>query len=128
MAEAIGVDQVYAQLLPQDKVAKMQAFKELIPGQQGKLAFVGDGINDAPVLAQSDIGIAMGALGSDAAIEAADVVIMDDHLSKLPVAIRIARFTRNIITHNIVLTLSIKLAVVILGLLGDGQFVGSSFC
>jgi magnesium-transporting ATPase (P-type) len=118
VAEAIGVDQVYAQLLPQDKVAKMQAFKELIPGQQGKLAFVGDGINDAPVLAQSDIGIAMGALGSDAAIEAADVVIMDDHLSKLPVAIRIARFTRNIITQNIVLTLSIKLAVVILGLLG----------
>jgi Cd2+/Zn2+-exporting ATPase len=117
VAEAIGVDQVYAQLLPQDKVAKMQAFKELIPGQQGKLAFVGDGINDAPVLAQSDIGIAMGALGSDAAIEAADVVIMDDHLSKLPVAIRIARFTRNIITQNIVLTLSIKLAVVILGLL-----------
>lgn len=114
----IGVEQIYAQLLPQDKVAKMAEFKSSIPSQQGQLVFVGDGINDAPVLAQSDIGVAMGALGSDAAIEAADVVIMDDHLSKLPGAIKVARFTRKIIRQNIGLTLAIKFAVVILGLLG----------
>lgn len=118
VAAEIGVEQVYAQLLPQDKVEKMQTFKNNITNRQGRLAFVGDGINDAPVLAQSDIGVAMGALGSDAAIEAADVVIMDDHLSRLPGAIKIARFTRNIIIQNIVLTLSIKFAVVILGLAG----------
>ncbi len=121
-AETVGgelaVDQVYAELLPQDKVVKMEIIKEFIPSQQGRLVFVGDGINDAPVLAQADIGAAMGTMGSDAAIEAADVVLMDDHLGKLPRAITIARFTRKIIIQNILLALGIKAAVVILGLLG----------
>ncbi|KUG02420.1 lead, cadmium, zinc and mercury transporting atpase [hydrocarbon metagenome] len=118
VAGELGVDQVYAELLPQDKVEKMEAIKELIPSRQGRLVFVGDGINDAPVLARADIGAAMGAMGSDAAIEAADVVLMDDRLGKLPRAIKIARFTRKIIIQNIVLALGIKAAVVILGLLG----------
>lgn len=118
VAGELGVDQVYAQLLPQDKVEKMEALKELITTPKGRLVFVGDGINDAPVLAQAHIGAAMGALGSDAAIEAADVVLMDDDLGKLPRAIKIARFTRKVIVQNIVLALGIKAAVVILGLFG----------
>ncbi len=118
VAGELGVDQVYAQLLPQDKVEKMEALKQLITTPKGRLVFVGDGINDAPVLAQAHIGAAMGALGSDAAIEAADVVLMDDDLGKLPRAIKIARFTRKVIVQNIVLALGIKAAVVILGLFG----------
>ncbi len=118
VAGELAVDQVYAELLPQDKVEQMEDIKEFIPDKQGQLVFVGDGINDAPVLTRADIGVAMGALGSDAAIEAADVVLMDDHLNKLPRAIQIARFTRKIVIQNIILTLGIKAAVVILSLMG----------
>ncbi len=117
-AGELAVDQVYAELLPQDKVEHLEAIKKLVPDRQGQLIFVGDGINDAPVLTRADIGVAMGALGSDAAIEAADVVLMDDHLNKLPHAIQIARFTRKIVIQNIILALGIKAAVVILGLMG----------
>ena len=98
------MDACYAQLLPDEKVAvleKLDARKR--PGK--KLAFVGDGINDAPVLARADIGIAMGGLGSDAAIEAADVVLMDDRLDKLPAAIEIARKTQRIVVQNILFAL-----------------------
>jgi len=113
VAKQVGVDEYRAQLLPADKVA---AVETLLP--QGTLAFVGDGINDAPVLTRADIGIAMGALGSDAAIEAADVVLMDDQPSKIALAIRIARRTLRIAKENIWLAIGIKVAVLILATLG----------
>ncbi|MGI6201684.1 MAG: heavy metal translocating P-type ATPase, partial [Christensenellales bacterium] len=117
VAGKLGLDEVYAQLLPEDKVAKVEAMLNA-PEKRGALAFVGDGINDAPVLSRADIGIAMGALGSDAAIEAADVVLMDDQPSKLALAIRIARRTLAIVKQNIVFALGIKLLVLALGAAG----------
>ena len=110
----LGLDEVYAELLPTEKVEKL----ELIDSQKspkGKLVFVGDGINDAPVLARADIGIAMGGLGSDAAIEAADVVIMTDEPSKIATAIKIAKRTRRIVWQNIILAMGVKIIVLILG-------------
>lgn len=114
VAKEAGVNTVYASLLPAEKVAQVEALIE----DGRKLAFVGDGINDAPVLTRADIGIAMGALGSDAAIEAADVVLMDDNLAKLPVAIRISRKTMGIVRQNIVFALAVKGIILILGALG----------
>lgn len=113
----LGVDEVRAELLPGDKVA---AVEELLKARtQGRtLAFVGDGVNDAPVLARADVGVAMGAMGSDAAIEAADVVLMDDDIGKLPLAIKIARRTMTIAKQNIVFALAVKFAILILGALG----------
>ena len=113
----LGIDAVHAELLPEDKVKKLE---EMLCGaaSKGKLVYVGDGINDAPVLTRSDVGIAMGAMGSDAAIEAADVVIMDDSLSKLPEAMTIARDTHRIVIQNIAMTLGVKGAILILGALG----------
>ena len=117
VAEQLGLDKVYAELLPADKVDRVEAlFSEKSP--RGKLAFVGDGINDAPVLARADIGIAMGGLGSDAAIEAADVVIMTDEPSKLASAMQISRKTLGIVKQNIALALGVKAAVLILGAAG----------
>ncbi len=113
VAQSLGLDEVKAGLLPGDKVA---AVEELLGS--GTLAFVGDGINDAPVLARADIGIAMGAMGSDAAIEAADVVLMDDDPGKLPKAIAIARKCMTIVRQNIVFSLAIKIGVMILGAFG----------
>lgn len=117
VANTLHMDEVHAQLLPQDKV---QCLEDLLHSQkEGKLlAYVGDGINDAPVLTRADVGIAMGAMGSDAAIEAADVVLMDDNPDKLPVAIRIARKTKRIVRENIVFALGVKGIVLILGALG----------
>ncbi|MEQ2442269.1 heavy metal translocating P-type ATPase [Pseudoflavonifractor sp. CLA-AP-H29] len=118
VAAELGLDEVHAQLLPADKVDRVEALlKE--KSAKGTLAFVGDGINDAPVLSRADVGIAMGALGSDAAIEAADVVLMDDKPSKIAVAIRIARRTRRIVLQNIVFALAVKLLVLLLGATGD---------
>ena len=121
VATEVGVDDYKAQLLPQDKVACVEQLltqtSEHTHGK-GKLAFVGDGINDAPVLARSDIGIAMGAMGSDAAIEAADVVLMDDDPTGVARAIRIARKTMRIVWQNIVFVLGVKFAVLILAALG----------
>ena len=117
VSQKLGLDTYYAQLLPQDKVDRLEeldAHKQ--PGK--KLAFVGDGINDAPVLARADVGIAMGGLGSDAAIEAADVVLMTDEPSKLVTAIRVARATKSIAWQNIVLALGVKGLLLILGALG----------
>ena len=113
VAGALKLDQYHAQLLPADKVAKVEA---LLP--QGKLAFVGDGINDAPVLTRADVGIAMGALGSDAAIEAADVVLMDDKPSKIATAISISRRTIRIAKQNIWFAIGVKLLVLVLATLG----------
>ena len=117
VAQQIGISEVYAQLLPGDKVEKTeQLMAEKSP--KGKLAFVGDGINDAPVLARADIGVAMGALGSDAAIEAADVVLMTDQPSKLALAIQIARKTQVIVMQNIVFALGVKVLIMALGAVG----------
>lgn len=114
VAEKVGVTEVYAELLPEDKVNHF----EKIMQNSGKTAFVGDGMNDAPVLARADVGIAMGALGSDAAIEAADVVIMNDEPSKISAAVKVARKTLGIVKQNIVFSLGIKAAVLLLGALG----------
>ncbi|MBR4117850.1 MAG: cadmium-translocating P-type ATPase, partial [Methanocorpusculum sp.] len=115
VADAVGVSEFRSDLLPQDKVS---AVEELLKEKHGVLVFVGDGINDAPVLARADIGVSMGALGSDAAIEAADIVLMDDSLTRLPEAIRIAKKTRRIVIQNIVFALGIKFGVIILALFG----------
>ncbi len=115
VAEELGVDEVKSELLPGDKVAQVEA---LLAEAKGKLAFVGDGINDAPVLGRADIGIAMGAMGSDAAIEAADVVLMDDDPLKIAKAIRISRKCIGIVYQNIVFALAVKFGCLILGALG----------
>lgn len=115
VADALGLDEYHAELLPADKVARVE---ELLKQETGKLAFVGDGINDAPVLTRADIGIAMGGLGSDAAIEAADIVLMDDQPTKIAAAIRIARKTVRIVRENIVFALTVKAIVLVMGALG----------
>ncbi|OUO47465.1 cadmium-translocating P-type ATPase [Olsenella sp. An285] len=117
VAARLGIDEVRAQLLPQDKVAEVE---RLLAGEKdgGRLAFVGDGINDAPVLTRADVGIAMGAMGSDAAIEAADVVLMDDRPSKIAQAMRVARKTMRIVWQNIVFALGVKLLILALAAVG----------
>lgn len=117
VAGKLGMDAVYAELLPLDKVQKVEQLLEQKSGK-GKLVFVGDGINDAPVLTRADIGIAMGALGSDAAIEAADIVLMTDAPSKISQAIRISRRTHRIVMQNIIFALSIKGIALVLGAFG----------
>lgn len=117
VAQQLDIDQVHSQLLPGDKVEKVEILLSQKQGSQ-RLAFVGDGINDAPVLARADIGIAMGAMGSDAAIEAADIVLMDDDPMKIPKAIRISRKCLGIVYQNIVFALSIKFACLALGAFG----------
>jgi Cd2+/Zn2+-exporting ATPase len=117
VAKALGVDAFHAELLPEDKVRLLEDI-QLSSNHGGKLAFVGDGINDAPVIARADVGIAMGALGSDAAIETADVVLMTDSPLKLVEAVEIARQTRRIVWQNIVMALSIKLLFVAFGAMG----------
>ena len=117
VASALGIDQVYSQLLPADKVSRVEQLLHEKPAKK-KLAFVGDGINDAPVLSRADIGIAMGAMGSDAAIEAADVVLMDDDPLKIAKAIKISRKCLGIVYQNIVFALAIKGICLVLGALG----------
>lgn len=117
VGQALGVDEIHAQLLPGDKVEQVEALMAQKAPKEN-LVFVGDGINDAPVLSRADIGVAMGGLGSDAAIEAADVVLMDDDLEKLPVAIGIARKTRVIVYQNIVFALGVKFLVLALSAVG----------
>lgn len=114
--EHLGLDQAWAELLPGDKLAKMEELTA--PPRRRRVAYIGDGINDAPVLTRADVGIAMGALGSDAAIEAADVVIMDDSLARLPAAVEIARVTKRIVRQNIVFSLVVKTAFMLLGAVG----------
>lgn len=109
------MDKIYSELLPEDKVQRLE---EILQRSNKKTAFVGDGINDAPVLARADVGIAMGGLGSDAAIEAADVVIMNDQPSKIADAIRLAKKTLKIVKQNIIFAIGIKMLVLALGAFG----------
>jgi Cd2+/Zn2+-exporting ATPase len=113
----LGIDEVYGGLLPHEKVEILEKLNKS-KNVKGKLAFAGDGINDAPVLSMADIGVAMGALGSDAAIEAADVVLMTDEPSKLAQAVDIAGFTCKIVTQNIIFSLSVKIIFLVLGAFG----------
>ena len=117
ISKELGIDTVHSELLPDEKVKKME---ELLKSktQNKKIAFVGDGINDAPVLALADIGIAMGGLGSDSAIEAADIVIMTDEPSKISTAIKISKKTMRIVRENIVFAITVKILVLILSALG----------
>ena len=114
IARQLGLDEVYAELLPDQKVEKLEMLEKQ-KTTKGKLLFVGDGINDAPVLARADVGVAMGGLGSDAAIEAADVVVMTDEPSKLVDAIKIAKRTRRIVWQNIFFAFGVKAVVLVLG-------------
>ena len=118
VADSLGIDKVYSELLPADKVSKVEDLLKQ-KTSKSKLAFVGDGINDAPVLSRADIGIAMGAMGSDAAIEAADIVLMDDDPMKISKAIKISRKCLRIVYQNIVLALGVKFACLILGAFGE---------
>lgn len=117
VAEMCQIDEYHGELLPQDKVKWFEQYKESV-SDKGKIVFVGDGINDAPVLAGADIGIAMGGIGSDAAIEAADVVIMNDEIGKLVTAIKVAKKTNRIVMQNIVFALGVKLLIMILAFFG----------
>jgi len=117
IANDLGIDEVYSELLPQEKVEKLDELGKQ-KTEKGKLAFIGDGINDAPALALSDIGVAMGALGSDAAIEAADVVLMTDEPLKLTQAIKVAKFTKRIVWQNIIFALGVKVIFLSLGAIG----------
>ena len=130
VGRALGVDQVYSELLPAGKVEKVEELiKKLEKNgkQEGYLAFVGDGINDAPVLSRSDVGIAMGGMGSDAAIEAADIVIMDDDLTKIPRVLSIGRRTVRIATENIVFALGVKILVLLLSAFGIANMWAAVF-
>ena len=118
IAEKLGIDKVFTELLPNEKVEKLEEIYKT-KSKKGKIAFVGDGINDAPVLARADLGIAMGGAGSDAAIEAADIVIMNDEPSKIVTAIKIAKKTKEIVWQNITIAFAVKIIVMILGLFGD---------
>ncbi len=115
-AKKLGIDKFFSELLPEDKVKHIESL--MAENKGGKVAFVGDGINDAPVIARADVGIAMGALGSDAAIETADVVLMTDSPSKVAVAIDVAKRTRNIVWQNIYFAMGVKLAFIVLGVFG----------
>ena len=125
-AKNLGVDEVYSELLPGDKVDKVEMLLSKLEGR-GKLAFIGDGINDAPVLSRADIGIAMGAMGSDAAIEAADIVLMDDDPMKIAKGIKISRKCIRIVHENIVFALVIKFACLLLGALGIANMWAAIF-
>ena len=127
VSNAVGLDGYASDLLPEHKVGEVEALKRLIPSAKGKLVFVGDGINDAPVIARADIGVAMGGLGSDAAIEAADIVLMQDAPSKLATAVGIARYTGVIVRQNVVLSLGVKAVFLLFGVLGITTIWGAVF-
>ena len=126
ISEQLGLDEVHYELLPQEKVKILEKTKK-DKKTNGNVIFLGDGINDAPVLAMADVGVAMGGLGSDAAIEASDIVLMTDEPSKLMEAIKIAKFTRKIVWQNIVFALGVKLIVLIMGVFGQATMWGAVF-
>ena len=125
VAEKLPIDCYYASLLPQDKLVHIESMMK--DDRTGALAFVGDGMNDAPVLVRADVGIAMGGLGSDAAIEAADVVIMDDDLSKIGEVIRISKKTLRIVKQNIIFAIAIKIFFLLLGTFGFANMLEAVF-
>ena len=127
VAAGLGIDEVHSELLPADKVGRVEGLLKELEGTKDKLAFVGDGINDAPVLSRADVGIAMGSMGSDAAIEAADIVIMDDDIRKIASIVRISRRTLVIVKQNIVFALGVKFLVLILGALGIANMWAAVF-
>lgn len=120
VAKTAGIDEYHAELLPDGKVAKVEELYKSKP-EKSSLVFVGDGMNDAPALARADVGIAMGAMGSDAAIEAADIVLMNDNIESLPTAVRISRKTHNIVMQNIVLAIGVKVLIMLLTAVGIGN-------
>ena len=126
VAQKLGIEDFYAQLLPENKVEKLEEIIVEKPRKKSVI-FVGDGINDAPVLMRADIGIAMGGLGSDAAIEAADVVIMDDKISKVSLAIKLSKRTMTIVFQNIIFALGVKALFLICGALGFVTMWGAVF-
>ena len=126
IGKQLGIDLVYTQLLPSDKVEKVEQLLDE-KTEKGKLVFAGDGINDAPVLSRADIGVAMGAMGSDAAIEAADIVLMDDNPEKIPLAMGIAKRTLRIVHQNIVFALAVKAVVLALGAMGIANMWAAVF-
>ena len=126
VADSIGIKETYAELLPQGKVEKVEELLKSMP-RKSKLVFVGDGINDAPVLSRADIGIAMGGIGSDAAIEAADVVLLDDDPLKIAKAIKISKKCLNIVYQNIFFSIGIKVLCLILGALGIASMWAAIF-
>jgi len=123
VADEVGIDEFQANLLPEEKVRAL----EMVMERSGKVAFAGDGINDAPALIRADVGIAMGGLGSDAAIEAADVVIMDDNPARIADAIEIAKRTRRIVLQNIIFALGVKALVLMLGSIGAATMWSAVF-
>jgi Cd2+/Zn2+-exporting ATPase len=127
IAGELGITDVCSELLPDEKVAKVEELLDVTDKSKDKLAFVGDGINDAPVLSRADIGIAMGALGSDAAIEAADIVLMDDDPVKIPLAIMISRKCLRIVYENIVFAIGVKMICLVLGALGIANMWAAIF-
>ena len=126
IAREIGLDSGTGELLPQDKLAELERMRSRLTGK-GKLLYAGDGINDTPVLAAADIGIAMGGLGADAAIETADVIIMGDEPSKIASGIRIARRTNRIATENIIFAIAVKVLVMILSVTGHVELWAGVF-
>ena len=126
ISSRLGIDEVYSELLPAEKVEKTELLINEKPINKTVL-FAGDGINDAPVLTRADVGIAMGALGSDAAIEAADVVIMDDKPSKIPTVINIAKKTLSIVKQNIIFAIGVKIVFLMLGAIGFMTMWGAVF-
>lgn len=129
VGEELGLDEVYSELLPADKVSALEKLMEKVKKSKASntLAYVGDGVNDAPVLSRADIGIAMGAMGSDAAIEAADVVLMNDSIKKVPIAIQISKKTLGIVKQNVVFALSVKFLVLILSTYGLSNMWEAAF-
>lgn len=126
VAAELSIDEVHAELLPADKVTQVEKLMQALP-EKGRLAFVGDGINDAPVLTRADVGIAMGSMGSDAAIEAADIVLMDDDVRKIASVVTISRKTLRIVRQNIVFALAVKLIVLLLGATGFANMWAAVF-